>query len=465
MYVTVPKHIVEVNLGYFRCYGLEADVCRLSAHVIELRDMCKGVLVLSGLSHVWKIRICDPILQGADGNVMGIHDFCLPEWTGAEDLAVGTPSFKILAKAKAYQKQKASTSGATSSHVGKCNRVEALQLPLLKVLTPKGKGIMADDAVAASVGASRPRPSSRPAPSFRYVSGEAIYADFFPFSAGQYYATYPQESEVFKDPAIYKTMVDPFLTPGEMVQVEALPEDQLTAKMSVLHCIMMSHGGELLARYREVACLSAALNQTTVLEAEKDEEILRLKETPSERVQGELSSLAASARFERGLIMHQTKDEFADVLKKMANFILGAQDRLAKAPLLEPEKLACPTNVPTSRDARVSPPIKKELTVTPASKSLELSTNADLTPFVVASEHNEDMVNAEVDGSDPKMTDDIAAAKSGHAFVQGSFVSLKDVMELVHVGLGCASSSPNDVVVTLSCISYHGERLLAFHFM
>ncbi|GJR87913.1 hypothetical protein Tco_0211924 [Tanacetum coccineum] len=97
------------------------------------------------------------------------------------------------------------------------------------------------------------------------------------------------------------------------------------------------------------------------------------------RVLGELLSLVASAGFERGLSMHQNKDEFADVLKKMANFMPGAQDRLAEAsPLLL--KLIMP-----------------------------FSTSA----FAVASEHNEDMVNAEVDGSNPKMTDDTATVQSG----------------------------------------------------
>ncbi|GKA62298.1 hypothetical protein Tco_0761817, partial [Tanacetum coccineum] len=62
-----------------------ADVCRLSAHVVKLRDMPKGVLVLSRLSQVWKSHICNPVLWGADGNVMDIHNFlCLPEWTSAE---------------------------------------------------------------------------------------------------------------------------------------------------------------------------------------------------------------------------------------------------------------------------------------------------------------------------------------------------------------------------------------------
>ncbi|GKA92307.1 hypothetical protein Tco_0814232 [Tanacetum coccineum] len=46
------------------------DVRRLSAHVIKLRDMPKGVLVLFGLSRFWKSRVCDPVLRGADRNVM-----------------------------------------------------------------------------------------------------------------------------------------------------------------------------------------------------------------------------------------------------------------------------------------------------------------------------------------------------------------------------------------------------------
>ncbi|GKG37041.1 hypothetical protein Tco_0447214, partial [Tanacetum coccineum] len=45
-----------------------ADIRRLSVHVIKLRDMPEEVLVLSGLSHVWKSHVCDPVLRGADGN-------------------------------------------------------------------------------------------------------------------------------------------------------------------------------------------------------------------------------------------------------------------------------------------------------------------------------------------------------------------------------------------------------------
>ncbi|GJY27671.1 hypothetical protein Tco_0403438 [Tanacetum coccineum] len=159
------------------------------------------------------------------------------------------------------------------------------------------------------------------------------------------------------------------------------------------------------------------------------------------RVQAELLSLAASAGFKPGLSMHQTKDEFTTVLKKMSNFMPGAQDRLAEdSPL----------------DDRVT---TKESTVTPTSKSLELSANINLTASAVASEHNEEMVNAEVDGSEPKMTDDTVAAKSGYAFVPGIFFALKDDVELVEVGSGRASSGLNDVVVALS-VGEKGDGLV-----
>nr|GEY20652.1 hypothetical protein [Tanacetum cinerariifolium] len=319
-----------------------------------------------------------------------------------------------------------------------------------------------------------------------------------------------------------------FPTHSELVQVEALSEDQLTAKMSMQHCMMMSHGGEFLARYRsllksyheyvqsadsrlkdyevmvagvtglehqvstlkkhvsglsdklvsfdssfakskakgnernkkiksftksldnmhaEVAHLSAALNQAIMLEAEKDEEILRLKETPP-----------VFASFFHGYLPLVARTDYA-FLNKISEH---ASEPLSVILQLEPEKLARPANVPTSRDARVSHPITKESsnefsrvqgellslavnagfergltrpanvptsrdarvshpitkesTVTPASKSLELSTNTYLTSSVVASEHNEEMVNAEKgDGLVPSFAvgEDAAANPSG----------------------------------------------------
>ncbi|GKD36197.1 hypothetical protein Tco_1251706 [Tanacetum coccineum] len=206
-----------------------ADVRRLSTHVVKLRDMLKGMLVLSGLSPVWKSRIYDPEEPHLDvrPTLQRLPFYCTPPVAAdvvipepaPEDLVVGTPSSKIIAKAEASQKRKDSTSGADSSRVAKRTRYALAQssgsttrsnlfvgdfddesdgdddacveIPL--ALTPEGKGIMLDDVVAPSGGVSRPRSSSGPASSFRDVSGDAIHTDFFPFSNGPDYATYPED--------------------------------------------------------------------------------------------------------------------------------------------------------------------------------------------------------------------------------------------------------------------------------
>ncbi|GJZ09309.1 hypothetical protein Tco_0543592 [Tanacetum coccineum] len=236
-------------------------------------------------------------------------DAAIPDPT-PEDLAVGNLSAKVIAKAEASQKRKASTSSATSSHVAKRTRSALAQssgsttrpnlfadnsgeesdddddacveIPLITHIrsaadpasrnqgggfaaptaegpSTRGKDIMTDAVVASSEGASHPRSSSCVAPSFKDISGDAIHRDFFPFSPGPYYATYPEggvasncefsheewdashqptftvlTKEVFKDPSVCKTVVDQFPTPIEMVWIEALTCDQLTAKISVL---------------------------------------------------------------------------------------------------------------------------------------------------------------------------------------------------------------------------------------
>ncbi|GKF51323.1 hypothetical protein Tco_0147790, partial [Tanacetum coccineum] len=95
-----------------------ADVRCLSVYVIKLRDMPEGVLVLSGLSHVWKSRICD-LTDPSEASLL-LHSACCCRCP--DDLDVGTHSAKILAKDEVSQKRKASTSGATSSHVAKHTR-------------------------------------------------------------------------------------------------------------------------------------------------------------------------------------------------------------------------------------------------------------------------------------------------------------------------------------------------------
>ncbi|GKE67667.1 hypothetical protein Tco_1521828 [Tanacetum coccineum] len=44
------------------------DVRRLCAHVLKLRDIPEEVLVLSGLSRVWRSQTRDSVIKGSDGN-------------------------------------------------------------------------------------------------------------------------------------------------------------------------------------------------------------------------------------------------------------------------------------------------------------------------------------------------------------------------------------------------------------
>ncbi|GKE20001.1 hypothetical protein Tco_1431513, partial [Tanacetum coccineum] len=433
-----------------------------------------------------------------------------------EDLAANNPSAKVIDKAKASQKRKASTSGAALGHVAKLTRSAVAQSSgsttrpnlfaddsgaesddddacyEILIVTPirsaaviplsrnqsggyaalaaeglntqgfRGKGIMTDvdAAVAPSVGASHPRVSSGPAPSFKELYGDAIHKDLFPFSLGPYYATYPEggiagnceftreewdaphqptlkvlTKEVFKDPSVCKTVVDQFPTPREMIRIEALSSDQLTAKMSVLHCLMMSHGGKLLSWYHGLLQSHHKYVQSTdsrlkgyqekfaSLTGLESQALVRkfLASDEFSRVQAELLSLAASAGFERGLSMHRTKEEFAAVLKKISQFISEhAAEPLSIILQLEPEKLARPTNVPASRDAYVSPSIANESTVTLASTSLELLSNTVPTSSAITLELN------------------------------GVSHVVDDVTELTVTGSKHASFGPGDVVVPLS---------------
>ncbi|GKE07052.1 hypothetical protein Tco_1399070, partial [Tanacetum coccineum] len=140
---TIPHHVPQSSIGleewllFYRSKGYpswrhlnsvitdlkppassynQADVRRLSAFVVKLCDMPKEVLVLSGLSQVWKSRTRDPILKDSSGNVhydvrptlQRLPFYCTPpDATNAailaptpKDLAAATPSSKVLAKAE-----------------------------------------------------------------------------------------------------------------------------------------------------------------------------------------------------------------------------------------------------------------------------------------------------------------------------------------------------------------------------
>ncbi|GJY71387.1 retrovirus-related pol polyprotein from transposon TNT 1-94 [Tanacetum coccineum] len=221
------------------------DVRRLSTYVVKLRDIPKRVLVLSDLSRTRAEVKEEPhhdirlTLQKLSFNCThhDAADFVISDPT-LEDLAAGTPSTKVIAKDEASKKRKASLSGATPIHVAKGTRsamsqssrsttranlfannidVESdddedacVEIPLVTpissaVVIPtgwnqggdsRGKAIMTDATDISSEGSGHSLSFAGLSLSFRDLSGDAIHMDFFPFSPGPYYATYPEDGVV-----------------------------------------------------------------------------------------------------------------------------------------------------------------------------------------------------------------------------------------------------------------------------
>ncbi|GKC98395.1 hypothetical protein Tco_1168670 [Tanacetum coccineum] len=167
-----------------------ADVRRLRAHVIKLRDMPEGnplFVVILVLVFIWVASSLEvPFFYGPPA----LADAVIPE-PAPEDLVVGTPSSKIVAKTEASQNSTTQPSLFVGDGDESDDDDACVEIPLVTPLR-SAAGIMVDDAATSSAGVSRSRPSSGPAPSFKDVSGDAIHTDFFPFSAGPYYATYPE---------------------------------------------------------------------------------------------------------------------------------------------------------------------------------------------------------------------------------------------------------------------------------
>ncbi|GJV46004.1 hypothetical protein Tco_1430540 [Tanacetum coccineum] len=401
----------------------QEDMRRLSAHVMKIRDMPEGVLVLSGLSQLWVfmiffvslsglelrfrrsfIMISDLPYRGVLSSVpLAAADVAIPDPT-LEDLAASTPSIKVMAKAESSKKRKDFHFGAVLSHVAKCTRSAMAQSsgsttqPNLFVVDSDEESDDDKDA---------------------YLSADAIHRDFFPFSPGPYYATYPEggiavscefiregwnaphqptltvlAKEVFKDPAICKTVVDQFPTPGEMVQIKALTNDQLKSlqercsafeglesqvfgfqkrvadlndKLSTFDASFVKAKTKRKEQKKKIKSLTENLNHlnakvarltfnlncVTVLEAERDVEI-------QYRVQGELLSLTASAGPEHSLKVAWTKEEFAG-------------------------------------DTRVSHLMIRESTVTHVYSSLKLPSNNAPSSSTAPLGQNEEWINAMVD--------------------------------------------------------------------
>ncbi|GJU18913.1 hypothetical protein Tco_1146879 [Tanacetum coccineum] len=232
----------------------------------------------------------------------------------------------------------------------------ATVIPSLRNQDSQGKGIMTDVAVAPSTGVSRLRPSFSPASSFRDVFKYAIHMDFFPFSLGPYYATYPE--------------------------------------------------GGVAGYYSRLKSCQDKLAGVTGLESQVS------------GLQRQVFDLAVKLSSSDAALLNRRQRKRRG--RKRSSPLLKAAEPLFVILQLEPEKLALSVNVPASRDARVSPPLVKESTMTPTSESLEFPSNVIPASSTAALEPNEEWVNAMVDGPDHEMTDGDVNAKPGSAFMQGA---------------------------------------------
>ncbi|GJX58062.1 hypothetical protein Tco_0289452, partial [Tanacetum coccineum] len=411
--------------------------------------------------------------------VIDIHDFlCLYEWTGSKvhkevhydvrptlqrfpfyytppaatnaaipvptpkDLATATPSSKVLAKADeddedaCYEIPNITPIHSTATIPTGGNQSGGFVPFAVEGPSNRGKAIMSDVVDTPSKSATYPE--------------DGVVAGSYKVSREEWDGPHQPTlnilmKEVFKDPNVFKTMVDQFPTTEEMVWNEALTDDHLAGKMSFLHCLMMSYGGELLAQYKDSQAYdlkkqvtglndkvtdydaafvkakakgkeqkkkikSDALKGDQIVTAqgylgdvyaliegykhslaEKYAKILRLKSSPPE-VQGELLSLAASAGFERGLSMDQTQDRMTMALKKISHFVPGGCWCLSS--------------------------LSKELTVTPTPSSLELFSKDDPPSSTAALDQNKDWLSVMVDTADEEMVD-AASDKPVEVFVQG----------------------------------------------
>ncbi|GJR86386.1 hypothetical protein Tco_0210397 [Tanacetum coccineum] len=197
----------------------QADVWRLSARIVKLGDMPKGVLVMFGLSRVWKSLTRDPILRDSNGNDTGgvlfslvptlqrYPFYCTP--AAAADVAIPNPTLKDLAAsnpdAKYWLRMKLPRSERPLFLVQLQTMLQsALERTRADVLTPPLLKVLETEILIGN------------------LTGDAIHKDFFPFTPGPYYATYLEDGIIAGS---YETVVDQFPTPGEMVQIEALIDD------------------------------------------------------------------------------------------------------------------------------------------------------------------------------------------------------------------------------------------------
>ncbi|GJU55119.1 hypothetical protein Tco_1228833 [Tanacetum coccineum] len=278
--------------------------------------------------------------------------------------------------------------------------------------------------------------------------------------------------EVFKDPRVCKTVVDQFPIPREMVRIEALTDDRLAGKMSVLHYMMMSHRGELLARYRGLlkshhkyvpstySRLKGFQQRLTSFQGLKSQ-VFGLKKQVTDLndkiTASDAAFVKAKAKGKPGGLMLKKdirlpplKVTLVLVQKLLASdeFSRVQGDLLSLASSAGFERRL--TVVPAPRVAGVSPPFTKELIVTHAPSLVELFSK-DATPsYTTTSEQNKEWLS--VMGVAHPVCKDVNRVESSSIQELG-FASSGSANVLIALSVGekeHGSPHSSDVLVTAS---------------
>ncbi|GKD10691.1 hypothetical protein Tco_1190376, partial [Tanacetum coccineum] len=361
-----------------------------------------------------------------------------------DELVATVPDTKVLAKDEKSKKRKSSTSGTASSQVAKRTMStmahdlfdgssddevhyvdeqddgqddDCVEIPLI---TP----IMSDVKLpfGGNQGGERSAPfvvdtpseyvgrpqdfvgvdPSNVGPSFVAPTtvGDDIERDLYPFILGHTYVDYPKEGliEVFKYPNVCKAVVDQFPTPVVVVWVETLSDEQLTHKLSVLHCVMISHGGELLEQVgmlnekaeasetfiAEAAQLTSDLTDARRAEAHKSDRDIHIMiqyiwssivemESKILRLRNEFATFFQGGFQGWARLIEATPLVATAKYPYPSKVVDHSNDPLSSLISLEPDRLShlAPTSAP--RAVVVPPPSYNESTITPASLLKELA--------------------------------------------------------------------------------------------
>nr|GEX75484.1 hypothetical protein [Tanacetum cinerariifolium] len=120
-----------------------------------------------------------------------------------------------------------------------------------------------------------------------------------PIVQGPYYISYPYDEELYKDPKVCKTALNRFPTPAETHQLRELSSVELSDRMSVLQCQLITYGSMLNAHYdhslRNVEHLSKQCAQQTQIIKKQNTDLKQQNES-TVRANEEVYRLTAHLR-------------------------------------------------------------------------------------------------------------------------------------------------------------------------